>query len=180
MMNYYEWGVVEYLKWRELFFYRVDEIRQAVHPNSKIKLKNFDLIVPGEKKHLLVEIKGRKASGKKKLRFENWVTSEDISALLKWKELFGEDFESVFCFVYRLEPDSPPAKVAFSEYSDNNFRFAFLGFKLEDYIQNAKLRSVKWNTFSLISKDFLKFAHPFGNFLPERNSELNLSDIPKI
>ena len=176
-MNIYECCFVDYLKYRNLHHYHIEEIEQVFSAEQVSSMKNFDLIVPGDEANILIEIKGRKANGKNKMRFENWVTGDDIQSLIHWKERFGESFNSIFCFIYKIEHDMPPANRDLTAFTFNNLRFGFLGIELEKYIAESKLRSVKWNTFSLSSKIFSKYAKPIEQFLPASNSELELRDI---
>ena len=175
-MNLYECSLTEYLKYRGLYFYHIEELEKFFTPNDN-PYKNFDLLVPGDNQNLLIEIKGRKASGKSKMRFENWVTGDDIQSLMYWEKKFGQRFKGVFCFVYKIEPDLPPANTECTAFTFNNLRFAFLGIELSRYITESTLRSVKWNTFSLPSKVFVKYAKPIEHFLSAKNSELEFREI---
>lgn len=176
-MNLYEWCVIEYLKYRELHHYRIEDLKKFMDKNEDESIKNFDILVPGDDENVLIEVKGRKASGKNKLRFENWVTGEDIQSLMHWKKKFGEHFLSIFCFVYKIDFDMPAANTAFTCFSANNMRFAMFGIELDKYIAESSLRSIKWNTFSLNSKAFIKHSRPFTYFLDSENSALNLREI---
>ncbi|MCD4658086.1 MAG: HYExAFE family protein, partial [Planctomycetes bacterium] len=151
-MNLYEWCVIEYLKYRKLHHYRIEDLKQFMDRKTDESIKNFDILVPGTDENVLIEVKGRKASGKNKLRFENWVTGEDIQSLMHWKKMFGKDFMSIFCFVYKIDHDMPAANSAFTCFSANNMRFAIFGIELNKYIAESSLRSIKWNTFSLNAK----------------------------
>jgi hypothetical protein len=179
MMNLYEWSVIEYLKYRNLYYYRIEELEQFFSNQYDKSVKNFDILVPGNNVHLLIEIKGRKASGKNKLRFENWVSGEDIQSLIHWKQKFGEFFKGIFCFVYKIEPYMPPAKTEFTSYSCNNLRYALFGVDIDKYIAKSTLRSIKWNTFSLSTEVFRKCSKPFEHFLDSKNQELEIREIAK-
>ena len=176
-MNLYEWCVIEYLKYRELHHYRIEDLKKFMVNISDESIKNFDILVPGNDGNVLIEIKGRKASGKNKLRFENWVTGEDIQSLMHWQKMFGKHFMSIFCFVYKIDFDMPAANTEFTSFSANNMRFAMFGIELDKYIAESSLRSIKWNTFSLNSKAFIKHSRPFTSFLDSENSAIDLDEI---
>ena len=176
-MNLYEWCVVEYLKHRGLYHYRIDELEQFFCVEDDSSVKNFDILVPGNDANILIEVKGRKASGKSKLRFENWVTGEDIQSLMHWKQKFGAQFKGIFCFVYKIEHSMPAANTEFSCFTFNNLRYALFGIELDKYITESTLRSVKWNTFSLTSKAFIKHSKSLEYFLDAENHELEIREI---
>lgn len=130
-------------------------------PADDAALKSFDFVIYGEGVNLLVEVKGRRISGKAQQtgRLEAWVTRDDVESLLAWERLFGEGFSSAFIFLYWCEAQPPDA--LFEEIFDDRGRwYAIRGCRVADYAARMKVRSPRWGTVDLSRQDFDAISGP--------------------
>jgi hypothetical protein len=96
---HYEQAFEHYLRANTIPYVAVDEAKRALsgHGTSPgagpAKLKSFDFVVYSESgANLLVDVKGRKHSGKTGRSFQNWVTRDDVKCLETWSGIFGDGF----------------------------------------------------------------------------------------
>ncbi len=132
---------------------------------GETRLKSFDFVVYSQTgPNLLVDVKGRKHSGRTGKAFDNWVTQGDVDGLLQWERLFGEGFTGVFAFLYWCE--SPPPDALFMEVFTHQQRwYALLAVKLSEYRLRMKQRSPRWGTVNLPAAEFAKLAVPMRELL---------------
>ena len=77
--------------------------------------------------------------------------------LLRWEEVFGNNFVSVFIFAYDLaniDTDTDGKEI----FEFNGKRYLFLCLKLSDYRNLMKTRSPRWQTVMLGAEDFRRNA----------------------
>jgi hypothetical protein len=159
--SHYENAFEHYLTARGVPFVAVSDVKRAVP--GRLGIKAFDYIVyPASQPPCLIDVKGRKfarATGRVRRRWESWVTQADVDGLVRWREIFGEDFTAAFVFGYWLSnvaapPDGP-------EYHTLAGRlYGFWGVELENYRRFAKVRSVRWKTLDLPVEQFIRLAWP--------------------
>ena len=114
--------------------------------------------------NLLVDVKGRKHSGKTGRNFQNWVTRDDVKCLTQWSGIFGEGFIPAFSFLFWC--DTQPPDALFHEIFEFGSRwYAVRAVTLADYEQHMRDRSAKWDTVSLRAKDFERVAVPLKSLL---------------
>lgn len=174
--HHYECAFEEFLRARRIPYVAVDEARKALLPFQSLgrpvdhaTLKSFDFVVYGSGGNLLVDIKGRKAVGR---RLESWVTSEDVESLCRWEALFGPGFEATFIFVYASDEQPPDA--LFSEVIEHRGTwYSLRSVLVRDYVRVMKLRSRRWRTVDVPGELFTRISRPFtGAPLPgQRNGE---------
>lgn len=124
-------------------------------------LKSFDFVIYGEDVNLLVEVKGRRISGRAEStgRLEAWVTRDDVESLLAWERLFGIGFAAALIFVYWCESQPPDA--LFEEIFEERGRwYAVRGCRVSDYAARMKTRSPRWGTVDLSRADFEAISGP--------------------
>lgn len=163
---HYEAAFEDYLRSRQLPFVPVDEARKIVLAGEKIKSFDFIVYGGGERKWL-VDVKGRKfpydlPEGKR--FWENWVVREDLDGLAQWEESFGQGFLAMFLFAYLLTcPDEhqPTEDV----YAFRGETYSFLGIPVNAYRQHARLRSPKWQTYSMPTAKFRELVQPIETLL---------------
>jgi len=133
--------------------------------NATIKLKSFDFVVYSQNgRNLLVDVKGRKHSGKTGRSLQNWVTRDDVDCMKRWAGIFGADFEPAFAFLYWCESQPPDA--LFHEVFVYNHRwYALLALRLADYTQHMTPRSQRWDTVSMPAATFGQLAEPLAGLL---------------
>lgn len=159
---HYEAAFVDYLRSREIPYVPVDESRKVSVCGAK--LKSFDLVMyaPGDRRWI-VDIKGRQfpyisEQGGRRY-WENWVTREDLDGLREWEGVFGSSFEACFVFAYLL--DGPADRWPFVlPYRFRGDDYAFMAIMLADYTRHARLRSPRWDTFSMSTTLFRQHARP--------------------
>lgn len=147
----------------------------ATTDNAEVKpdsLKCFDFVVYSDRGNLLIDIKGRKVSRRKpqtagstlvatpRSGLESWVTQEDVDSLTRWRALFGEGFEAAFVFVYWCD-DQPPDGL-FQEVFEHRGRwYAVRCVKMNAYVASMKMRSEKWKTVHVPSREFERISEAF-------------------
>ncbi|MEX0653340.1 MAG: HYExAFE family protein [Phycisphaeraceae bacterium] len=163
---HYDLAFEHYLRANGIPYVAVDEAKRAVSGQSlPKKLKSFDFVVYSENgANLLVDVKGRKHSGRTGRSMQNWVTSEDVKCLDQWAGIFGEGFESAFAFLFWC--DAPPPDALFHEIFEFGDRwYAVLAMRVADYRLHMRRRSAKWDTVSLPAKAFNELAVPLKGLL---------------
>lgn len=155
---HYEQAFEHYLRANGIAYVAVDEAKRALHGKAGLagakKLKSFDFVVYSKSgANLLIDVKGRKHSGKTGRSLQNWVTRDDVSCMETWSGIFGDDFEPAFAFLFWCETQPPDA--LFLEVFEFNERwYAVLAVRLVDYVQHMRDRSAKWDTVSLPATAF--------------------------
>lgn len=164
--NHYDAAFEAFLRARRTPYVAVDEQRRALLEQQS--LKSMDFIVYSRKTaNLLVDVKGRRfPSGDPETghRWENWATAEDVPALLKWQDVFGNDFRALLVFAYHVV--SEDERGSFDElfqFRDNVY--AFFGVWVDKYQSAMQTRSESWQTVSVPSALFRELRSPIGEFL---------------
>ena len=167
---HYELAFEHYLRSNAIPYVAVDEAKRALahrregslYPGS---LKSFDFVIySASGRNLLVDVKGRKHSGKSGRNLQNWVTRDDVRCLEQWSAIFGDGFEAAFVFAFWC--DVPPPDALFLETFEFNDRwYAVLAVRLADYQKHMRERSVKWDTVSLPAEAFRGVSVELGGLL---------------
>ncbi|MCE9589779.1 MAG: HYExAFE family protein [Planctomycetes bacterium] len=166
---HYEQAFEHYLRARSIAYVAVDEARRALTASggraAALPIKSFDFVVYSKRgANLLVEIKGRKHSGKTGKALQNWVSKEDLAGLPEWGRLFGGGFEPAFVFMFWCDTEPPDA--LFQDMFEFNGRwYAVLAVRLSGYAPVARPRSPKWGTVSVPAKAFHAAARPLTEML---------------
>lgn len=168
---HYEQAFEHFLRANAIPYIAVDEAKRALSKSggnlddAPRKLKSFDFVVYSETgSNLLVDVKGRKHSGKTGKSLQNWVTRDDVDCMRRWAELFGEGFEPAFAFLFWC--DSQPPDALFLEVFEHGDKwYAVLTITLSDYEQHMRQRSEKWGTVSIPAEVFHQHARPMKELL---------------
>jgi hypothetical protein len=168
---HYEQAFEHYLRANAIPYVAVDEAKRALSATGRspadapLKLKSFDFVVYSTAgPNLLIDVKGRKHSGRTGKAFQNWVTADDVDCLTQWSALFGSGFTGVFAFLFWC--DAQPPDALFHEvflFADR--WYAVLAVKLDDYVKHLRRRSEKWNTVSIPAQAFTDLATPLKQWL---------------
>lgn len=158
---HYEAAFEDFLRSEGVPYVAVNEARKAIFGGGKVK--SFDFLVYGSNQRAwLADVKGRRfpyeLAGSNHY-WENWVTAEDLEGLCSWQEVFGDRFVAAFVFAYWLEG----AERAWPQCVVHPFRgryYGFLGVRLSDYQDHCRLRSTKWNTYTVPRRTFQRLARP--------------------
>jgi hypothetical protein len=163
---HYELAFEHYLRANAIPYVAVDEAKRALQGRDlRVKLKSFDFVVYSQAaSNLLVDVKGRKHSGKSGKSLQNWVTQDDVEGLTEWAKIFGGGFEPAFVFMFWCEAEPPDA--LFQEMFEFAGRwYAVLAIRLRDYREHQRPRSAKWGTVSIPAKAFHAAAKPLKQML---------------
>ena len=195
---HYEAALEAWLAGRDAASVRINDLCRAVLPPDPDlsvtrgteprpqRLKSFDLVLYGRRRHLLIEIKGRKLTPRKRerpagdpsvtapgWRADPWATLDDVEALRTWQALFGPPFEAVFVFLFWcVEPEetsrsaataSPAAvrPVSAHAFVHAGRRYLPRIIRAEDYAAGMIARSTSWRTVHLPAGRFERDARPF-------------------
>jgi len=187
--HHYETAFEDYLRAKRIPYVAVNEARKALLPTdpeftagpgvpgtsagpAPASLKCFDFVVYSDRGNLLIDIKGRKVSRRKRPTtgsalgaaprsgLESWVTEEDIDSMTRWRTLFGEGFDAAFVFVYWCD-DQPPDGL-FQEVFEHRGRwYAVRSVRMDAYVSSMKTRSRKWRTVHVPSRAFERISEAF-------------------
>jgi hypothetical protein len=162
---HYELAFEHYLRANAIPYVAVDEAKRALQGAPDVSLKSFDFVVYSKfGANLILDVKGRKHTGRSGNAMQNWVTQEDIDSLDAWQAVFGSGFEPVFVFVMWCQV--PPPDMLFHDmYEFSGKWYALLAVKLSDYRKHTKTRSAKWGTVDVPADAFRNITHPLGKLL---------------
>lgn len=164
--NHYERAFQNWLIDNRIQYIAIDEHKRAAF--ARCKVKSFDFLVyPANRQVIIAEVKGRKFKGAslaKLAGFECWVTAEDVDGLVKWQQVFGQRYQAVFVFVYKIENIDVDfdGRDVFDFEAD---RYVFFTIKLDDYRSFMKRRSPKWQTVTLPADKFRQYAVQISELL---------------
>ena len=162
---HYEAAFEDYLRSQQIPYVAVDEAKKAVFRDAR--LKSFDFIVySSSQTNWLADIKGRRwipRRAGRKPAWENWITQADLEGLRQWEEVFGTGFAGLLVFAYLLEPHAQPPPEVLHVYRDQ--RYVFAGVPLEAYALHARLRSPKWETVNMPTREFARHVRPMRDWL---------------
>lgn len=171
--NHYEVAFEAFLRELRLPYVAVDESKKALFSGSK--LKSFDFVVYSRRgPNLLVDIKGRKATGEPAgASLQTWCTRRDVDDLSQWERIFGEGFRALFAFVFEVDPSlaPPPGHFVFRQGDDSRpatvreRHYLMLGVDLADYRNHMSRRSVRWDTVAMPMAQFRELARPVRQWL---------------
>jgi hypothetical protein len=164
--NHYESAFEAFLQNRRVPYVAVTEARRSRLPNGET-IKNLDFLVsPPGRETLLIDIKGRRfPSGFRQPHYwKHWTTRDDLDGLTAWQSLFGVGFRGMFVFAFDVVADrSPVPETMLFDFRDH--RYAFIGIRLEDFLNSARMISPRWHTYALPLREFRRRARPFEGFL---------------
>jgi hypothetical protein len=168
--NHYETAFEAYLQAQRLCYIAVHEGRRTFVGENRVK--NLDFIVHGQDGFgFLVDVKGRRfpggAADKPRRVWECWSTQDDVDGLQRWEQVFGEGYCGLLLFIYQLGPNEEPAAEVGEPFSWRGRRLLLRGITIEDYRRHLRVRSPRWGTVHLPSKDFRQLAKPFQYFTRE-------------
>jgi len=169
---HYDRAFEHYLRANAIPYVAVDEAKRALTGDNKnkaqtTKLKSFDFVVYSEKgPNLLIDVKGRKHSGKTGRAFQNWVTRDDVESLQKWSAIFGPGFEPAFAFLFWCDAQ-PPDALFHEVFAYGDRWYAVLAVRLSDYTRQMRDRSSKWDTVNIPAKAFTQHAGPIMELLKD-------------
>jgi hypothetical protein len=177
--NHYEAAFEAYLQWHRLCYVAVDETRRAFLGETRVK--NLDFIVCGDGgARLLVDVKGRRfpagPAEKPRRVWECWSTSDDVSGLERWAELFGPGCLGLLVFAYHLGPDVTLPDDTDDLWTWRGRRYLLRAVPVDAYRRHLRVRSPKWATVDLPGARFRDLVRPFHVFT--RPLDVATADVP--
>ncbi len=163
---HYDLAFEQYLRAKAIPYVAVDEAKRALDKAyPPVSLKSFDFVVYSQKgPNLLVDVKGRKHTGRSSKSLDNWVTQNDVDSLVQWEKIFGAGFEGAFAFLYWCDVQPPDA--LFMEVFESGERwYALLAITLADYRKHLKRRSQRWDTVNIPAEQFARLSKPLMEML---------------
>jgi hypothetical protein len=168
--NHYEAAFEAYLQGERLCYIAVHEGRRSFVGDARVK--NLDFIVHGQDgSGLLVDVKGRRfpsgPANKPRRVWECWSTQDDVDGLQRWAQVFGDGYCGLLVFVYLLGPEESPSEEMGETFTWRGRRLLMRAMTVDDYRRHLRVRSPRWGTVHLSSKDFRQLARPFRYFTHE-------------
>lgn len=180
--NHYERAFEAFLRATRVPFVSVNEARRAFLPagarlsaledgTRTVTLKNFDFVVYGPPRNLLIEVKGRRVGGAhagapdRPGRLESWVTLDDVTAMERWETLFGGEFRAAFVFVYHCVRQ-PPDALFQQVFAHEGRWYAVRAVEVADYRAHMVTRSGRWGTVHLPTGVFERVSGPLRSGEP--------------
>jgi len=169
--NHYELAFEDYLRGRGLTYIATSEERRALTvggPDDPRKIKTPDFIVTtSRRENAVIDVKGKQlpyVDRKTPNAWENWLKGEDLEALAFWEDSFGRNFISLIVFAYWIREQK------YSKFFDYIHKFGgrkygLLALSRAEYEKYSKLRSVRWNTFSIPIRIFRRIARPITDYI---------------
>lgn len=182
--NHYEIAFEEYVRDRCIPYVAVDERRRALLAESSLKSMDFIVYGQQQQQNLLIDIKGRQfptgdgQTGQTGNKWVNWATSDDVYSLLKWQQVFGDQFTALLVFAYDVL--SPRWHEEFEElFEFNQHIYSFYGIRVEDYYLEMKRGSTSWDTWFVKSATYRKLCRPLHEFLGESINSSPVNLVPQ-
>jgi hypothetical protein len=166
--NHYEAAFEAYLRGRGVPYVAVDEAKRALLGGESIK--SLDFIVSTTTSTMaearwLVDVKGRLfPSGVHRQYWKNWSTRDDLRGLAHWERLFGQSFSGLLVFAYQIAGSRAPLP-AERLFAFRQRLYGFLGIRLNDYAERARLISPKWDTVAMSPRGFRRLARPLDELI---------------
>ena len=164
--NHYEAAFEAYLRTLCLPYVPSEENRRSrLADGTTIKCLDFIVTVPGNQSWL-VDVKGRRFPGGRKNRsyWKQWATHDDLAGMRSWEALFGRNFSGLFVFAYQIIGNKSPLPVE-KLFPFQKKLYAFVGIRFSDYMDDVRLISPRWNTYSISSRRFRMLAQPFDELV---------------
>lgn len=163
---HYDRAFEHYLRANGIPYVAVDEAKRALHGRGgNLKLKSFDFVVYSESgDNLLIDVKGRKHSGRTGKSLQNWVTRDDVDSLKQWADIFGRGFTPAFVFLFWCDA-MPPDALFLEVYEFEGRWYSVLAVRVAEYEQFMRRRSAKWDTVSIPAEVFGRLSVPLKQLL---------------
>lgn len=162
--NHYEAAFEEFLRERRMAYVAVDEARRSLVAGGSLKSLDF-IVSPEGGTSWLVDVKGRRfPSGDTTQQYwRNWSTRDDLWSLAQWHRHFGQNFEPLLVFAYHLVAGRSPVPEA-ELFEFRGQRYGFVAIRLADYVPHARPLSTSWDTVSMSTPIFRRYARPVSQW----------------
>lgn len=165
--NHYEAAFEAFMRHALVPCVAVDECRRPLTEEGSLKNPDF-LIYPKSARNLVVEVKGKWGKDLRGRRpWENWVTTDDLDALVRWQQMFGPGFVAAIVFVYaEAVPQFALPAEADSGYLFRGQVYRFWAVALDDYIAHLRSRGMAWKAVGMARDAFRARVRPLAEWIP--------------
>lgn len=173
--NHYERAFAAFARQTGTLTLGVDESRRCTLDASPLKSPDF-LLLGANDVRLAVDVKGRRypsgPAGRRRYVWESWSTEADVDGLARWAGLLGDGYVGVLVFAYHVlgEVELPAETPDLWTYQDR--RYLFRAVAVEDYRAHLRVRSPRWGTVSLATRDYARLVRPVSAYLGELDDVL--------
>jgi hypothetical protein len=163
--NHYEAAFEGFIRHRRVPCVAVDEAKRAIWGDEGVKSPDF-LLYPRGRLNLVVEVKGKQGKDARGRRpWENWVRTDDLDGLARWRDLFGPGFLPLLAFVYAEPPASFPLPPGDGAFPFRSRVYRFWGVGLDDYIAHLRSRGPAWKAVAMARAEFRRRVRPLDDWL---------------
>ncbi len=166
--NPYETAFAGYLRQHQLDFLPIDESRRSELDATTVKSPDF-MVMPGGKRRLLVDVKGRRFPGGTRQRprrvWENWSTLDDVDGLIRWEANLHPHGIGLLVFVYQFQPGYTLPALTPDHFAWGDREYLVRAVPVEVYRTLMRQRSPRWRTVDLAGADYQEVVRPFRDFL---------------
>jgi hypothetical protein len=164
--NHYEAAFEAYVRSLRVPCVAVDEAKRAIFGDQGVKNPDF-LLYPRFAENLVVEVKGKRSKDRRGRRdWENWVTTDDLDGLARWRTLFGPGFRSILTFVYAEPLQTFPLPRDNGAFSFRGLEYRFWAVGLDDYLAHLRSRGPAWKAVAMARRAFRRRVRPLSEWLP--------------
>lgn len=164
--NHYEAAFEAYIRALRIPCVAVDEAKRAICGDERVKNPDF-LLYPRFADNLVVEVKGKRGKNRRGRRdWENWVTTDDLDGLVRWRTMFGPGFQAILAFVYAERPQAFPLPKDNGAFAFRGLEYRFWAVGLDDYLANLRSRGPAWKAVAMARRAFRRRVRPLNEWLP--------------
>jgi hypothetical protein len=165
--NHYEAAFEAFMREMLVPCVAVDECRRPLTEEGSLKNPDF-LIYPKLAQNLVVEVKGKWGKDLRGRRpWENWVTTDDLDALVRWQQMFGPGFVAALVFVYaEAVPQFALPAEADSGFPFRGYVYRFWTVALDDYVAHLRSRGMAWKAVAMARDAFRARVRPLAEWIP--------------
>lgn len=101
--------------------------------------------------------------------WENWATEDDIASMLRWEDVFGDQFRAALVFAYAVEAGVEIPALSKRDgaelFQHDGRTYFFSAVTVRDYAFCMKPRSAGWGTVTIAAADYREHRQPFERLL---------------
>jgi hypothetical protein len=164
--NHYEAAFEAFVRSLRVPCVAIDESKRAVFGQEGVKNPDF-LLYPRWGPNLVVEVKGKQGKDRRGRRpWENWVTTDDLTGLMRWQDLFGPGFRAILAFVYAEPLPAFPLPSGDGAFSFRGRQYRFWAVGLDEYVAHLTSRGPAWKAVAMARAAFRRRVRPLVEWLP--------------
>jgi len=165
--NHYEAAFEAYIRQMRVPCVAVDECRRPLSDEGSLKNPDFP-VYPRSARNMLVEVKGKWGKDERGRRpWENWVTTDDLDALVRWQKMFGPGFVAALVFVYaETSPDFELSVETEGGFAFRGCLYRFWAVALDDYVAHLRSRGMAWKAVAMSRDAFRARVRPLSEWIP--------------